>query len=195
MNGKYTKKELGQAVAVSALLAILGGLTTSASAATPDPGITTKTVVIIPNHASYTYTLPRVPFLPEGAFGGIGNAPFGSNPGVRSTASGLCPLQKTVNTEWPINLPLILEKEFVLPEGATNLRVQLSVDNNAEVTINEKLAEPTRVAHDNCPLVDEFLFKAPDSTLISPGRNRIKVTANDSGVESFLDLRVLVDVP
>ncbi|MGH6636516.1 MAG: hypothetical protein ACRED0_10440 [Gammaproteobacteria bacterium] len=181
MNAKYTK-ELRQAVAMSALLAIFGSLTISESAAderpVPDPGITTNTVVVIPNHASYHYRI--------GSFtGNNANAPFGSDGG--------CPLQISVNTKWPINSTIVLRKRFHLPAGATNLRVQLSVDNDAEVFMNG--TSIGSVTHEECPLVDEFLLTAPDSTLKSPGRNNIRVVATDRGVESFVDLRVLVDVP
>ncbi len=182
MNAKYTKKELGQALAMSALLAIFGSLTISESAADerpiPDPGITTDTVVVIPNHASYHYRI--------GSFtGDNANAPFGSD--------GTCPLHRTVNTNWPINSTIVLTKGFSLPADATNLRVQLSVDNDAEVFINA--TSIGSVTHEKCPLVDEFLLTAPPSALKVPGRNRIRVVARDRGVESFVDLRVLVDVP
>jgi hypothetical protein len=182
MNAKYIKKELRQAVAMSALIGILGSLTISESAADerpiPDPGITGVTMVVIPNHASYQYGI-------GGFTGNNANAPFGS-------AFGSCGLQRSVNTLWPINSTIFLNKEFDLPDGARNLRVQLSVDNDAEVRINGALIGS--VTHVDCPLVDEWLLMASDSILNIGGRNTIGVRARDRGGESFIDLRVLVDV-
>jgi hypothetical protein len=182
MNAKYTKKELRQAVAMSALLAIFSSLTISESAADvmaiPNPGIRTNTVVVIPNHASYNYRIGNT------GKGNNANAPFGSD--------GRCPLQRSVNTNWPINSTIVLMKAFDLPAGATRLRVQLSVDNDAQVFING--TSIGSVTHDGCPFVDEFLLTAPNSILRSP-INYIRVVARDRGDESFVDLRVLVDVP
>jgi hypothetical protein len=205
MNAKHSEKKLARAIAMSVLVAIFGALTISESAAaTPDPGITRNTVVIIPNNAYYQYSLVGVN-LPGGTFSGNGNAPFGSDPGIFS--SGRCPLQKTVNTIWPTGpTSLTLRKQFVLPAGATNLRVQLSIDNDATVFINgNRVAQ--MVMHEDCPLVDEFLVPVPNSFLNSPpvsaniggAINTITVEATDTGGgpndETFIDLRVLVDVP
>jgi hypothetical protein len=49
------------------------------------------------------------------------------------------------------------------------------------------------VEHEECPLIDEFLFHAPDSILIT-GTNLLEVHARDRGGESYLELRVLVEV-
>jgi hypothetical protein len=134
-------------------------------------------VIVIPNHASYEYRI--------GTFtGGSANAPFGNE--------GLCPISRSVNTEWPANSTIELKKWFKLPVGATNLRVQLSVDNGAEVFINN--TSIGSVTHDGCALVDELLLLAPVSAL-RPGANNIRVVAQDTGGDSFVDLRVLVDVP
>ncbi|OGW18559.1 MAG: hypothetical protein A3G93_13105 [Nitrospinae bacterium RIFCSPLOWO2_12_FULL_45_22] len=141
---------------------------------TPDPGITDKTIVVIPNHAKY-----KVVGVP-----GTHKAPFGSGDG--------CPLQSTVKSFWPVSTVITLKKGFTLPPGAHNLRVQLSIDNDAEIFINGTSIGV--VTHGFCPLVDEFLIISPDPLLLV-GPNVLKVVATDLGGESFIDLRVLVDLP
>lgn len=146
----------------------------------PDPGITASTITIIPNHATYTVSgediLGHTP---------VQKAPFGSG--------GACSLQSTVNSDWPTDSTIILRKSFTLPADAINLRVLLSIDNDATVLINDKvITQPDPLVHDFCPIVDEFVLNAANEDLLV-GTNHLEVRATDRGVESFVDLRVLVD--
>lgn len=184
MNSYIVVKKFGWSLATSVLLLILSSPQATADPReTPDPGIFTFTIIAIPNHASY-----RVGEV-KGKGGGKRKAPFGSGGG--------CPLQRTVNSPFPLNTTLVLRKNFALPAGASNLRVQLSIDNDARVFINgtEIFNDETGMAvtHEDCPLVDEFLLTAPDDLLLE-GRNRLRVEATDRGGESYVDLRVLVDI-
>jgi hypothetical protein len=147
----------------------------------PDPGITEQTIIVIPNHA--TYQVEGDFILGEDRLREA-RAPFGSG--------GFCPLQATINSFWPTDSTITLRKFFSLPAGATNLRVLLSIDNDATVLINGE--EIGQVVHEGCPLVDEFLLRADDD-ILKKGGNRLEVRATDRGVESYIDLRVLVDVP
>jgi hypothetical protein len=175
--------KLGQVDTIGVLLTLLSSFIFSHAAADirpiPDAGITEKTVILLPNHAFYRVRI-------DGVSGGTQRAPFGSGGG--------CPLQTTVKSYWPVGTRIALNKTFSLPAGASNLRVLLSVDNDVRVFLNGYDLTGGKVIHDDCPLVDEFLFVAPDSILIE-GTNHLVIRATDRGVESYLDLRVLVDVP
>jgi len=112
-----------------------------------------------------------------------GDAGFGSGGG--------CPLQPTVATTWPVDTDLVVRKAFNLPAGSTNLRVMVSIDNDVEVFLNGVNISGGLVVHEGCSTLDEFRFAAPDS-LLRVENNLLAVRAVDRGVESFLDLRVLV---
>jgi len=181
-------------ICLLAFLAIVGvrfiGLVFAA-----DPGLTPQTLEVIPYGATdyrfSTYGLGEVPSdygletFDDSAFA-AGNASFGSGGG--------CPLQPTVKTYWPVNSEIVLRKNFDLPPGATNLRVMVVIDNDVDVFLNGVDISGGLVQHENCPVADEFRFDAPDS-ILKAGNNLLAVRGRDRGVESYLDLRVLVEVP
>ena len=94
-----------------------------------------------------------------------GKAAFGSG-------SKQCPLQETVQTDWPINSELLVRRVVEFPEGATNLRIMVSVDNDiGGVFINgAKIA--ANIRHEGCPIADEFRFNVPEE-LVRSGPNII----------------------
>jgi len=146
--------------------------------------ITDQTVIVVPNHAKYnSVEINGVPQPPS-----LRKAPFGSGVG--------CPLYRTVKSPWLLNTSISLKKVFVLPAGATNLRISLSVDNDVTgITLNgNPNVVPGGITHEYCANVDEFLVYVPDVDLVA-GNNILVIEANDRGGESFLDMRVLVDLP
>jgi len=181
--------QLGQMGTMGVVLLMLSSLICSHAAADPrpipNPAITGDTVILVPNHDVYFVKINGVPR-------GRRQAPFGSG--------GECPLQTTVNSPWPIETTIVLRKSITLPAGASNLQVLLSVDNDVQVFLNDNIGPaialtPVSVIHGGCPLVDEFLFTAPNSAISSGGTFSLVIQATDRGVESYLDLRVLVDMP
>jgi hypothetical protein len=120
-------------------------------------------------------------------------APFGSG--------GVCPLQAVINSFWPPNATITLTKTIELPAEYRNVRVLVSVDSDVQVLINgtdisAAQASPGSgmVEHDGCPLINEFLFRAPDASVVT-GPNLLKVRARNRGGESYLDLQVFADAP
>lgn len=115
---------------------------------------------------------------------------------IRDAAFGsegdLCPLQSTIKTFWHTDSEIVLRKSFLLPANASNLRVLVAIDNDVQVLINGVDISGGLVTHECCPILDEFLFEVPDS-LLQEGENLLAVRARDRGVESYVDLRVLVD--
>ena len=115
----------------------------------------------------------------------LGSAAFGSG--------GNCPLQSTVQTNWPVNSQLLVRHIVEIPEGATNVRVMVSVNNDiVDVFFNgTSITRPIR--HENCPIQDEFRLDVP-LKLVHPGQNLIAFHVLDRGVESFFDARILAEL-
>ena len=174
-----------------AIVAVRGiGLASAA-----DPGLTPQTLEVIPYGATAyrfnTYGPGAVPpgygleTFDDSAFA-AGDASFGSGGG--------CPLQSTVKTNWPVDSEIVLRRSFDLPPGAFNLRVMVAIDNDVDVFLNGEDISGGLVQHENCPALDEFMFNAPD-IILKTQNNVLAVRGVDRGVESCLDLRVLVEVP
>jgi hypothetical protein len=185
---------LGLAVVISfsALLMIPMGFRLVFAA---DPGLTPQTLEVVNYEATgylfKVYSLGAVPSdygsetFDDSGFA-TGDAAFGSGGG--------CPLQSTVKTDWPVSSEIVLRRSFDLPPGAANLRVMVAIDNDVEVFLNGVDISGGLVQHENCPVPDEFRFDAPDS-ILKEDNNVLAVRGRDRGVESCLDMRVLVEVP
>src|SRR5205807_7901009 len=110
-----------------------------------------------------------------------GTAAFGSG--------GECPLQSTVQTDWPINTQLLVRRNVFIPAGATNVRVMVSVDNDI-VGLFFNGALITTNIHDECPNRDDVRLDVPQE-LVQPGGNLVVYWLRDRGDESFFDTRIL----
>jgi hypothetical protein len=188
MQNSRLAKKFGLIVTLAVFATILTTLIVSQVTADVRPPvdqeITAQTVIIVP----YRVAIDNVNR-------GTQRAPFGSFPGGGGGPPvTLCSLQHTVNSGWPLNTQIRLIKNFRLPAGAENLRVLLSVDNDVRVFLNGRNISGGLVTHDGCPIVDEFKFDAPNSAL-RVGNNALVVRGIDRGGTSYLDLRVLVDIP
>jgi hypothetical protein len=116
-----------------------------------------------------------------------GAMPFGS----WELGGTTCALAPEASTPWPSASVLLARRTFVLPRGATGVQVLLGVDNNALVAVNGNLLAPDWTRHEHCPLRDEFVFDVPAAFLHRAGANVLAVLAHDTGVESWIDVRVI----
>jgi hypothetical protein len=87
-----------------------------------------------------------------------------------------------------------------VPEGATNIRIMVAVDNdirgvffNGKSLVEDALGTNS-VTHDECPILDEFRFDVPQG-FVQPGENLIAFHVVDRGAESFFDTRILAETP
>jgi len=65
-------------------------------------------------------------------------------------------VQQQVSTEWSVNSRLLIRRTVIVPAGATNVRIMLSVDNDAiNVYFNGHLIA-SNIRHESCPIGDEF---------------------------------------
>ncbi|MBI4233099.1 MAG: hypothetical protein HY686_01510 [Chloroflexi bacterium] len=114
----------------------------------------------------------------------IGDAAFGTTVGCSFNN----PAQ--VKSYWQPNTDLLLRKEFALPVGAHNLRVQGTVDNDATVFINGQQIGAVASGFCISPNID---FTAPD-TALATGINLLAVRGHDYGGATYLDVTVTFDV-
>jgi RHS repeat-associated protein len=115
----------------------------------------------------------------------LGRGAFGSGGG--------CAVQSTVHTTWPLNTEIVLRRVVELPANVTNVRVSGTVDNDVQVFING-VAASGFITHENCPQLDDTRINVV-TTSVAPGSNLFVVRGRDRGVESFLDVRLLIDQP
>jgi hypothetical protein len=124
-----------------------------------------------------------------------GSAPFGSQFG----SSQVCPLDRTARTSWPEEGDLLLRKTFVLPEGVTNVKISVAIDDYVKVFVNglditasagwRPLDEGFVTYWAGCPVLNSLVFKIPDSAL-NPGTNLVAVRARDMGDWNYADLQI-----
>ena len=123
----------------------------------------------------------------------VGDAAFGTV----DSRSQACSLNNPtdIQTAWRVGQHLLLRKEFELPVNATNLRVAIGVDEEAQVFINGVDISGGLVTRRLCAIRDLFVWKAPAWILNPGGTNLLAVRGGDSlGVQSFLDVMVVVDL-
>jgi hypothetical protein len=181
-------------------LSLCSVLTVAASASLADerptnPGIVANTAELLRyRDVGYRFRiLGPADELPEGfqsptfdeSTFGVGIGAFGSG--------GICPLQGSVATAWPSDTSLILRRKIRVSEGTTNVRVMIAIDNDILRVYFNGQPIGDAIAHDDCPIEDEFRVDVPQD-LVRSEENTLVVHAIDRGQESFLDLRVLGDV-
>jgi hypothetical protein len=128
----------------------------------------------------------------------IGSGPFGAGGG--GGPDGIdCPLQQTVQTYWAVESRLLVRRFIEIPEGATSVRVMVSVDNDIVGVFFNGTPIAEHIPHSDCPILDEFRFDVPQS-LVRPGRNLVafhlldRPPVPDQGNETFFETRVLAEM-
>jgi hypothetical protein len=100
-----------------------------------------------------------------------------------------------VRTPWPLGTDLLLRREVDLPAGARRLRIEMMIDNDAQLFVNGVDLSDGFRSHDGCADRDPPPSITVPDDLLRAGRNVIAVRARDRGVISYFDLRATVDVP
>jgi hypothetical protein len=112
----------------------------------------------------------------------VGDAAFGTG--------GYCPLDSTIQTEWPLFTDLLVRKEFTVAAGASPIVVAVAIDNDAQVFINGTDISGGLRVHEGCAERDSFLFTIPDAVLNFGGTNLLAVRARDRGGLTYFDVEV-----
>jgi hypothetical protein len=122
-----------------------------------------------------------------------GNAAFGGGGGGAGVD---CPLRSTAQTEWPLESQLLVRRVVSIPDGANNIRIMVSFDNDlVGVFFNGTQLNTETIIHPNCPILDEFRFDVPQE-LVQPGQNLVVFRVLDrppdvgQANESFFDARM-----
>jgi hypothetical protein len=157
----------------------------------------TQPTIVIPYGATdYKYEVVPVdaglgfeqPGFDDSAFA-LGDAAFG-------TPEGFCALNNPldVKTPWASRTDILVRQEFELPQGATNVVVNVAIDNDVSVFVNGYDVSGGLQMHEMCPSRDSFTFAVPDSVL-QVGPNLLAVRGRDRGLFAYLDVQVTADIP
>ena len=117
------------------------------------PDILPQTFEII-SYSSTGYKFRVIPLREDPPFGfeqpAFDDTDFNTGAGAFGSG-GNCDLQTTILTEWPVNSQLLVRREVVIPEGVTNVRVMVSVDNDILGVFFNGSPIADFVPHDGCP--------------------------------------------
>ena len=154
-------------------------------------GTAADTQIVIPyGAAEYKYQVVNF----GGGFGfeqpDFDDSAFALGDGGFGTPEGGCELNNSddVSTAWELGTDILVRKEFELPPGATDLVVNVAIDNDVHVFINGHDISGGLQAHDGCPSRDSLIFAVPDSVL-NLGTNLLAVRARDRGVLAYLGVK------
>ena len=205
-------KGAGRARAAVTLLWLAMALLAPKPAGAADPGFTPNTLELLPYGASgyrfleiasdsqppQGFSMPS--FNDSGwnggraAFGSVGkNCPLTERPYFYCTPPS-SELQRTVNTFWRKETKLDARKEINVPEGASDIRILVAVDNDITAVYFNGTVLPGQFSHEGAPERDSYRFAVP-SGLVHPGRNLVAFVARDRGGSSFFDASVLAELP
>jgi hypothetical protein len=168
-------------------LAVVGSVGTAANS---------QPTIVIPYGATdYKYQVVAVdagvgfeqPGFDDSAFA-LGDAGFGN-------IWGACPLNTPldVKTLWVAGTDILVRREFELPPGATNVVVNVAIDNDVSIFVNGYDISSGLQVHEGCASRDSFTFAAPDS-ILHVGPNLLAVRGRDRGSATYLDVQVTADI-
>jgi hypothetical protein len=173
---------------------VILGLTVVGSVRTA--AMTQPTIVIPYGATDYKYQVVPVdaglgfeqPGFDDSDFA-LGDAAFG-------TPEGGCALNNPgdVKTPWALETDILVRQEFELPQGASNVVVNVAIDNDVSVFVNGYDVSGGLQMHEHCPSLDSFTFAVPSSVL-RVGPNLLAVRGRDRGFLAYLDVQVTADIP
>ncbi len=114
----------------------------------------------------------------------LGNGAFG-------TINSTCPISNPANvkTIWPSNRDVLVRKHFYLPPGASNVKVNLALDNDAQVWMNGVDISAGMKHHYDCASPNDYVFSVPASVL-KVGDNLIAFRGKWHNSLSYVDIQV-----
>ncbi len=148
------------------------------------------------------YLYKVVPFDAEPSFflGGLGTG-FGLGNGGFGTANSGCDLNANVATAWALSTDILVRRQFVVPTGASTIRISIAIDNDVRVFLDGTeittfaTGEPVFLSgflrHEGCPDNGSFIFNRS----AAPGLHEIAIRGRDRGGQAYLDAKVEVVVP
>ena len=122
----------------------------------------------------------------------VGDAPFWDSPDFDG-----CPAitpAAGVGTTWNLSTHILLRRPFFLPDGATNVKVGIAIDNDVQVWVNGVEVSSGIQQHENCATEDSFVFSVGLGDVTVPGVNVLVVRGIDRAVMSYVDAEVTFDI-
>ena len=152
------------------------------------------TIVIPYGATDYKYQVVPVGAGPGFEQPGFDDSDFALGDAAFGTPGGWCALNNDVKTPWASGTDILVRQELGLPKGATNVVVNVAIDNDVSVFVNGYDISSGLQMHESCPSRDSFTFAVPDG-ILQVGPNLLAVRGRDRGVLAYLDLQVTADIP
>jgi hypothetical protein len=156
----------------------------------------TQPTIVIPYGAT-DYKYQVVPFGDGSGFEqpGFDDSAFTLGDAGFGTPEGGCALNNPddVHTPWASGTDILVRKEFELPRGATDVVVNVAIDNDASVFVNGYDVSSGLLMHEWCPSRNSFTVAVPDS-ILQVGTNLLAVRGRDRGVLAYLDVQLTAEI-
>lgn len=165
-----------------------GGFWTSVAPAKED---STSAVVISPWLSRYRFKV-----VAHWALAGFQNLTYNDKAwllgyGGFGNSGPTCTLNsKFVNTHWAGSSDVLLRRAFNLPVGFSGVRIQIAVDNGAQVYVNGHDVSGGMKTRNGCAARPNFTFTVPNSYVHS-GQNLLAIRAMDKGGLCYVDAQVI----
>ncbi|WP_214409176.1 hypothetical protein [Sphaerisporangium fuscum] len=176
--------------ALPALLAVTV-LATPAAAASPAAPVPAAVTVLDYNSTGWRYlqvaSNTTTPTFQDPKFDDsewpTGQAAFGTSTG--------CAFNASVKTSWQPNTDILVRHWLHIPAGARDVRIQGTIDNDAQIYLNGRLLQTVRSGYCRADNID---VRVPADAL-SCTCDLLAIRGHDYGGSTFLDVRVTYTRP
>ncbi|MBE3008467.1 hypothetical protein IL992_04600 [Microbispora sp. NEAU-D428] len=175
-------------LAAGALVAAMALAAPAATAAQAAGGRATVVTALDYNSTGWTYLqVPATTQAPDFAQRGFDDSAWPTGQAGFGTTNGTCSWnnQANVKTPWAVNTDILVRHWLHLPRDAQEVRIQGTVDNDAEVYFNGRLVQSVKSGNCAAGAIDVVV---PATHLDCC--NLLAVRGHDYGVGAYLNLRV-----
>ncbi|WP_433172930.1 hypothetical protein [Actinoallomurus sp. CA-150999] len=177
-------------VAPPVLLAVMAlGAPTAASASPAPPERATITALDY-NSTGWKYRqVPSPSVVPGFQDPDFDDSGWSTGQAAFGTTTG-CPFNASVKTPWQPNTDILVRHWLRIPRFAQDVRIQGTIDNDAQVYLNGRLLQTVRSGYCRANTID---VTVPQNVL--ERCNLLAIRGHDYGASTFLDVRVTYTRP
>ncbi|MFI7641263.1 hypothetical protein [Nonomuraea sp. NPDC049400] len=176
-------------LAAASLLAMMAlSVATPASASPSENRRATNVTALDYNSTGWRFLqVPATTDVPEFAGRYFDDSAWSTGQAGFGTTNGTCSWNNSikVKTPWALNSDILLRHWVHLPRDAQEVRIQGTVDNDAQVYLNGQLLQTVKSGNCNAGAIDVVV---PAKYLDC--NNLLAIRGHDYGVASYLDVRV-----
>lgn len=177
-------------VALPALLAVLALSSPTAAAASPAAPARATNIALDYNSTGWRYLqVPSTTEAPSFQERGFDDSRWSTGQAAFGTSTG-CAFNTSVRTPWEVNTDILVRHWIHLPRGAQEVRIQGTVDNDAQIYLNGRHLQTVRSGSCRANAIDVVV---PRDVLECC--NLLAIRGHDYGGSTFLDVRVTYTTP